>query len=239
MPETLRKALGEACDPKHNKVLAYYVRRCLISIRESYERRNHEWPPLDLEYAKERVRRLGRTVDMSSVAEPHDVFVDPSHALQLFNKLRTANHSRLMQVLRGSGYEIRILDEFFQSRRAQEDGAIRQIMSSMTDYDAFLNKLELVLKEDESELGSYIDQTTLCKIRAEKQQKDLECLKAAVVEHYCNMIANGEIRPSSRFRKRQARDTTGVDDTDLVRSGRLRSSVTILNQGGPDPSEEI
>jgi hypothetical protein len=244
--DTLRKALREARDPKYNRVLAYYVRRGLASIREGYERRGHDWPPLDVEHVRERVRTLGRIHDMSSVAVPNDVFSDPFPALQLFTKLRAGNHSRLMKAMRLNGYETRALAQILQNRHAREDNRLRQLMLSIRDYDVFLKKLKLVLKEDESEFETYvlnhdahIEQVALRKIIEDKKKEDLERLKDAIVAHYVDLIAKGEIRPSSRGRRARVGDTTAADSADLIRSGRLRSSVTIIDHAATDVLEDV
>jgi hypothetical protein len=196
--ETVREKLPEARDPEKNKVLKVYVNRGLASIRASYERRRHEWPPIDLERVEERIGQLTQLDDLSSVAEPHDVFPGPSSALQLFNKLRESGHARLVQVMRLNEIPIRTVEKFLESRRAQGYREVRNASFSIPDYNTFLYDLEHVIKDDVFQLvrNKYLDEAALSQAHAEKQQRDLARLKDALARYYCVRIAKGEIAGS-------------------------------------------
>jgi hypothetical protein len=196
--ETVRERLPEARDPEKNKVLKVYVNRGLTSIRASYERRRHEWPPIDLEPVEQRISRLTQLDDLLSVAEPHDVFPGPSSALQLFDKLRESGHASLVRVMQLNKIPTRPVEEFLENRRAQGYREARNASFSIFDYDTFLYNLEHAIKDDLSELerNKYLDGAVLSQAHAEKQQKDLARLKDALARYYCVRIAKGEIAGS-------------------------------------------
>jgi hypothetical protein len=196
--ETIREKLPEARDPEKNKVLIVYVNRGLTSIRASYERRHHEWSPIDLQRLEERISRLTQLDDLSSVAEPHDVFTAPSSALKLFNKCRESSHASLVRVMQFNKIPTRPVEEFLESRRAQGYGEVRTSYFSIPDYDTFLYDLERAIKDDVFELtrNRYIDEAALSQAHAEKQQRELARLKDALARYYCVRIAKGEIAGS-------------------------------------------
>ena len=175
---TLEKQLKRARDPEYNSVLKFHVGRGLSFIREGYEERDCEWPPVDLEFVEQRISKLTQAESISSVAKPHIVF-DSLSALEMFNTARASSHARLLQVIQASELETRELEVFLESRRAKKDSAIHRGFSAAVEYGTVLRALERAIKNDICELrrSTYIDEAALAVAYAEKQRRELARLE--------------------------------------------------------------
>jgi hypothetical protein len=202
-PETLRERLREAGDPQHNTFLAVHIIRCLHTIRRGYESRDHKWPPVDVEFVGERISNLPENGEMSSIARPPDRVASRSFIFELFNRLRKNSNSRLMEIIRSRGSETQAAEEWLKKRYKQTENELCHTLYEIQDYDAFLSLLERTVSEDVLQLGRcdvnndvQVDQAVLSKACAEKQEKDIERLRATLAIYYCEQIAKGKISPS-------------------------------------------
>jgi hypothetical protein len=200
---TIVRYFQEACDPRHNKTLADFVRRGTKSITERYQSRGLSWPPADLECLLKRIRKLSPSEDISSAAQSNKTLADSKSAFQLFNKLRSRNHRNLEQAMRRKKLETRQVAEFLDSRRTNDESALLDVLSPVPDYDAFMKLLDLTLEKDQTAFAIYAltEATALGEDRPFKaledmREKDIEKIDKAVAEYYCDRIANGLIDPS-------------------------------------------
>jgi hypothetical protein len=202
-PRSIVRYFQEAKDPQHNDTLTSLVPRGSKSLMESYCSRGLSWPPADLDCVLKRIRKLSLAEDISSAAEPDGIFADSESAFRLFNILRAISRRNLLRAMRHNKFATRQVKAFLDSRRKNDQGALFDALSPVSDYNAFVKLLDLTLKQDETAFTTYaltevvaLGEDRLFKALSDMREKQLEKLDKAVADYYCDRIANGLIDPS-------------------------------------------
>ena len=200
--EALRRALQQARDPDHNGILAKLVNGVLSILQEDYERRDHIWPPVDLEGALARLHEIERIADTEDVKSQfvasEDGVKDRAALLQMLRDRRERYHECLSKALSAAGVKAFDFSKVLEDRRASVEGKVHDALANVTDYDDFLKVLESVVKADQDILlHTIVDECQgadlLAFIDALYDVFAYDPISQALAEYWREQISTGQI----------------------------------------------